>query len=146
MKKLLLLIYNPESSFANLFVLKTTATFKAPAGWHVPSNDEFKTLATYLGGEKVAGGKLKEAGFTRWPSPNKDASNSSGFTALPGGDRETSGTFYSLGQYGYFWTATKEGRDNSNAFFRCFLLYSGAFEDGRHTTKCSGNSIRCIKD
>ena len=119
----------------------------APAGWHVPTNDEFKILCSFLGGEDVAGGKLKEAGFAHWPTPNKDASNSSGFTALPGGDRGSeSGSFYALGQYGYLWTATKAGRDNLNAFFRCFLLYSGAFEDGRNETKCSGNSIRCIKD
>ncbi len=119
----------------------------APTGWHVPTNDEFKTLVTYLGGEKVAGGKIKETGFTHWPSPNKDASNSSGFTALPGGDRGSeSGSFYSLGQYGYLWTATEQGRDNKSAYNRHILLYSVALKDNYIDTKCAGNSIRCIKD
>ena len=108
--------------------------------------DEFKTLVTYLGGEAVAGGKLKEAGFTQWPSPNKDASNSSGFTALPGVDRAKSGSFYALGQYGYLWTATEQGRDNKSAYNRHILLYSGPLEDNYTDTKNAGFSIRCIKD
>lgn len=118
----------------------------APAGWHVPANDEFKTLAAYLGGDAVAGGKLKEAGFTHWPTPNKDASNSSGFTALPGGDRAKGGSFYALGQYGYFWTATEDGSDTKRAHNRHILLYSGAFENDYIDTKGAGFSIRCIKD
>lgn len=118
----------------------------APAGWHVPTNDEFKTLVTYLGGEDVAGGKLKEAGFAHWPSPNKDASNSSGFTALPGGDRAKGGSFYALGQYGYLWTSTETGSDHKNAYNRHILLYSGALEDNYIDSKSAGFSIRCIKD
>ena len=118
----------------------------APAGWHVPTNDEFKTLVTYLGGEAVAGGKLKEAGFTHWPSPNKDASNSSGFTALPGGDRAKGGSFYALGQYCYLWTVTETGSDHKSAYNRHILLYSGALEDNYIDTKSAGFSIRCIKD
>ena len=118
----------------------------APAGWHVPTNNEFRTLVTYLGGEAVAGGKLKEAGFTHWPSPNKDASNSSGFTALPGGNRAKGGSFYALGEYGYLWTATESGSDGKSAYNRHILLYSGALEDDYTDTKCAGFSIRCIKD
>lgn len=118
----------------------------APAGLHLPANDEFTTLVTYLVLEEVAGGKLKEAGFTHWPSPNKDASNSSGFTALPGEDRAKGGSFYALGQYGYLWTGTEQGRDNKSAYNRHILLYSGALEDNYIDTKCAGFSIRCIKD
>lgn len=116
----------------------------APEGWHVPSNAEFKTLVEFLGGQSVAGGKLKEAGFTHWPLPNKDASNTSGFTGLPGGDRAKSGSFYALGEYGYLWTSTESVKNS--AFNRHLLLYSGAFEDDYQDNKCSGFSIRCIKD
>ena len=118
----------------------------APEGWHVPTNEEFKTLAAFLGGDDVAGGKLKEAGFTHWPTPNKDASNSSGFTALPGGDRSKDGSFYALGQYGYFWTASEDGSDTKRAHCRHILLYSGAFENDYIDIKNAGFSIRCIKD
>jgi uncharacterized protein (TIGR02145 family) len=116
----------------------------APEGWHVPTNAEFKTLVEFLGGEPVAGGKLKEAGFAHWPSPNKDATNSSGFTGLPGGNRAKSGSFYALGQYGYLWTSTES--EKNSAFNRHLLLYSGAFEDNYLDNKCAGFSIRCIKD
>ena len=117
----------------------------APAGWHVPTNDDYKILVTFLGGEAVAGGKLKEAGFAHWPSPNTDASNSSGFTGLPGGNRAKSGSFYALGQYGYLWTATVAG-DTTKAMNRHLVLYSGALEDDFRDTKLAGFSIRCIKD
>jgi uncharacterized protein (TIGR02145 family) len=117
----------------------------APQGWHVPTNDEFKTLVEFLGGESMAGGKMKEAGFVHWPSPNKDATNSSGFTGLPGGNRGSeSGSFYVLGQYGYLWTSTES--EKNRAFNRHLLLYSGAFEDNYKDVKCAGFSIRCIKD
>jgi uncharacterized protein (TIGR02145 family) len=56
-----------------------------PAGWHVCMNDELTMLEAFLGGTDIAGGKMKETGTTHWVSPNTDASNSSGFSGLPGG-------------------------------------------------------------
>ena len=69
-----------------------------PEGWHLPSDTEWKQLTDYLG--ENAGGKLKEAGTTHWNAPNTEATNESGFTALPGGYRDNSGYFYSMGYNG----------------------------------------------
>ena len=63
----------------------------APQGWHIPSDIELTTLTNCLGGESIAGGQMKESGFAHWLSPNTDATNSSGFTGLPGGSRGTMG-------------------------------------------------------
>ncbi len=80
-----------------------------PAGWHVPSSDELNTLVTYLGGVDVAGGKLKETGTTHWNSPNGDASNESGFTGLPGAERDITNDFGNgtwIGTFGNWWSTT----------------------------------------
>jgi uncharacterized protein (TIGR02145 family) len=75
-----------------------------PTGWHLPSNAEWTALITYLGGESVAGGKMKETGTTHWISPNTGATNSSGFTALPGGYAIYS-TFTAITIYGNYWSS-----------------------------------------
>jgi len=81
----------------------------APAGWHVPTDAEWTILTDYLGGEKVASAKLKATGTTHWTNPNTDATNESGFSALPGGYRNYSGTFNGVGYYGYWWSSTEDG-------------------------------------
>ncbi len=77
-----------------------------PTGWHVPTNAEWTVLTEYLGGESVAGGKMKEVGTTNWNSPNVDATNTSLFTGLPGGNRE-SGDYYGIGSGGCWWSSTE---------------------------------------
>ena len=79
----------------------------APAGWHVPSDAEWQTLVDYLGGDPVAGGKMKEAGTTHWISPNTGATNESGFSGLPGGYRHTDGYYYDISYSASFWTFTE---------------------------------------
>lgn len=126
----------------------------APTGWHVASDTEWTTLTTYLGGESVAGGKLKETGTVElgtghWHDPNTDANNSSGFTALPGGSRGNSGSFDFRGYSGLFWTATeKPGTGGSYAWQR-YLSYKD--DSAVHPMRMShpvhhGNSVRCVKD
>ncbi|MEI6089318.1 MAG: FISUMP domain-containing protein [bacterium] len=115
----------------------------APDGWHVPSDAEWSTLSTYLGGVSVAGGKLKEEGTTHWTSPNPGATNETGFTALPGGYREYYGTFNPIGTTGYWWSSTEGGTTAArgrNLYFYYSYLYS---YDGH---KGNGLSVRCIKD
>jgi uncharacterized protein (TIGR02145 family) len=80
-----------------------------PAGWHLPSYDEWGILLDQFGGEFEAGAKLKEADTTHWMPPNTGATNASGFTALPGGYRANpDGSFQVLGYTGFWWTSYKE--------------------------------------
>jgi uncharacterized protein (TIGR02145 family) len=114
-----------------------------PVGWHVPSANEWKKLETYLGGVGVAGGKMKEAGTTHWISPNTKAGNSSGFSGLPGGFRNTNGTFDTMGAYGQWWSSTEFSV--TSAWHRN-LYYNVGFDDNVYGYKTDGFSIRCIKD
>jgi len=113
----------------------------APEGWHVPSDEEWTTLTNYLGGEIVAGGKLKENRTTHWRSPNTGATNETGFTALPGGYRVFNGPFSSIGREGLWWCSTEHsinwGRSIGNEFTNLFR--SDFYEN-------SGFSVRCLRD
>ena len=114
-----------------------------PAGWHLPTYDEYTILTTYLGGTSVAGGKMKEIGYTHWSAPNTDATNESGFTALPGGSRLNSGFFSALGSHASFWTTLTPHPESA---WNIQLIYvSGNVYDG-NDYKVSGNSVRCVKD
>jgi uncharacterized protein (TIGR02145 family) len=115
-----------------------------PAGWHVPTDAEWTTLTTWLGGETIAGGKLKETGTTHWTTPNTGATNESGFTALPGGYRTSSGPFGNIGITGNWWSSTEESPPNS-AWFRNMYNNFSVVTRGS-TLKWNGMSVRCIKD
>jgi uncharacterized protein (TIGR02145 family) len=114
-----------------------------PTGWHLPSNEEWAQLTTFLGGENLAGGKLKETGTTHWGSPNTGATNETGFTALPDGGRFDDGTFASLENYGNWWSATESS--TSNAWSR-FMLHNLSNADRSNDYKALGFSVRCIED
>lgn len=115
----------------------------APAGWHVPSDAEWQTLITTLGGEAFAGGKMKETGTEHWVPYNADATNESGFTALPGGARLSDGVFTDLGQSCEFWSTTSY--DGSYAWF-VSVTYAGATAMRSYNNKPMGYSVRCVKD
>jgi uncharacterized protein (TIGR02145 family) len=115
----------------------------APEGWHIPTNEEWTILTDYLGGEDIAGGKLKEVGTTHWNSPNTDATNKSCFTALPGGNRSPDGHFTDIGDSGYWWSAdelTNNPLQTRTMHNNCCNVLIG----NQH--KSNGFSIRCIKD
>lgn len=115
----------------------------APQGWHIASDAEWTTLETTLGGSSVAGGKMKEPGTLNWTTPNTGADNSSGWAGLPGGNRNSSGTFFKVTFNGYWWSATEN--DTANAWFRLLFYTNGALS--RFTTnKRSGFSVRCLRD
>ena len=114
-----------------------------PTDWHLPTDAEWTKLTDYLGGQNVAGGKMKEAGCTHWGSPNTGASNSSGFTTLPGGYRSPYGYFGSLNSYAYLWSSTQ--LDATLAWGR-FPGYNYEFVAYTYIDKPNGFSIRCLKD
>lgn len=113
-----------------------------PPGWHVPSDAEVTTLTTLLGGETVAGGKMKEVGTSHWASPNTGASNSSGFTALGSGYRFSDGTYINLTYGGPFWTASSEF-PTTNAWYR-YLFFASASLSITNGPKVAGYSVRCL--
>ncbi len=114
----------------------------APIGWHVPSDAEWATLTTYLGGESVAGGKLKENCVTLWQSPNTGATNETGFSAYPGGYRNNIGIFSDIG-VGYWWSATDYF--STNAYYR--TMYYNSDDVLRNFCLLNwGLFIRCVKD
>ena len=115
----------------------------APVGWHIPSDAEFTTLSTFLGGDAVAGGKMKEAGTAHWFPPNTDATNSSGFTGLPGGYRNEYAIFGKDGIYNYWWSATEY---NSIYAWNRYLYYGSGALTNSFERKTRGLSVRCIKD
>jgi len=118
----------------------------APAGWHIPSDTEWATLFTYLGGESVASGKLKEAGLTHWITPNTGAANTIGFTALPGGGRSSVGVFANLGYYGFWWSSTEATTGNTGSGMNIYLHYGDAAAVRNSNFKVWGMAVRCVKD
>jgi uncharacterized protein (TIGR02145 family) len=114
-----------------------------PTGWHVPGDNDWTTLTTFLGGEDIAGGKLKETGTTHWLTPNEGATNESNFTALPGGCRYDAGIFGYLTNRGFWWSSTEYSM--SLGYFRTMSSTFG-FVSGDGTNKQYGFSVRCIKD
>jgi uncharacterized protein (TIGR02145 family) len=114
-----------------------------PTNWHVPSYAEWTTLRTYLGDNNLAGGKLKETGLSHWLSPNINATNETGFTALPAGYRDGNGVYFHIGNNSFWWNSNEynatEARmnllSNSSGYIN-FSLYG----------KMIGSSVRCLKD
>ncbi|MEK7720412.1 MAG: fibrobacter succinogenes major paralogous domain-containing protein [Bacteroidota bacterium] len=114
-----------------------------PTGWHVPSDAEWTTLSTFLGGESVAGGKLKETGVLNWKVPNALATNLSGFTALPGGYRTNSGIYSNIGNYGNWWSTTPALTNVAN--YR-YMYYGNGTVTKSFVNLKYGLSVRCLKN
>lgn len=133
-----------QETYGALYNWATVNTGKlCPIGWHVPTDAEWTTLTSYLGGEDAAGGKLKEIGTSHWNSPNVGATNETGFTALPGGVRNTDGQFLDLGSNGYWWSSSEY--DAIYAWYRD-MIYDDHWVNRFKYLKGLGFSVRCIKD
>ncbi len=137
---------NNKSTYGALYNFFTVVDSHklCPTGWHVPTDADWTTLTNYLGGESVAGGKLKETGTTHWYSPNTAATNETGFTALPGGLRSgLYGSFSYIGGYGYWWIYNAGYTDG--ALDRSMRYDYGDFYKSFYH-KQTGFSIRCVRD
>jgi len=173
--------YNPSSIWYNPLNYNTigvlyngyaVATRKlAPIGWHVPSINDWKKLSNYLGGDSISGGKLKSAKTTssihlsflhlgNWMMPNTGATNSSGFSALPGGyyDNNNDKIYYDgtdpnsygfkgNGYAGNWWSSTENMPNSLYSIALSYLNEGIYFTDTESTHKKRlGFSVRCVKD
>jgi uncharacterized protein (TIGR02145 family) len=154
--------HNNEAIYKNLYGALynwhtvDTGNF-CPVGWHVPSDDEWKTLEMYMGmsqsdadaqnwrgADEGIGGKLKESGTEHWASPNTGATNESGFSALPSGFRHfNDGSYWDLRKYAAFWSSTEYS--SNSAWYRTLYFYRSDIER-YYDSKGFGGSVRCVKD
>ena len=112
----------------------------APAGYHIPTDEEWTVLSTFLGGKDVAGKKMKST--SGW-NDDGNGTNSSGFSGLPGGCREANGYFANVGNPGYWWSASES--DVSVAWSRR-LYFANSGLDRSYYYKDNGFSVRCVRD
>lgn len=115
-----------------------------PSDWHVATDQDWIIMADFLGGAAEAGGKLKEAGTTHWMPPNTGATNISGFTALPNGNRKNDGGFTDLRLHGDYWTSTTSGSDN--VWYRSMYYGYKTLDRSDWPNKFLGFSVRCTKN
>jgi uncharacterized protein (TIGR02145 family) len=121
----------------------------APQGWHIPSDAEWTSLTTFLGGESIAGDKMKstgtiQAGTGLWQSPNTSATNESGFSGLPAGYRYVIGTFYDIGYNGHWWSSSEN--NTTIAWYRWLNCINGFVDRDNDGNKTYGFSVRCLRD
>jgi uncharacterized protein (TIGR02145 family) len=114
-----------------------------PTGWHIPTENEWWQLSNSLGGFSLAGGAMKENSLNYWSQPNKGASNSSLFRAVPSGFRFDNGSFSSISNSAVWWTSTEFDICNYKVFY---LLYNQSDLNNGRNDKRTGNAIRCVKD
>ncbi len=125
------------------YVVTPGAQGICPTDWHIPTDDEWTTLTIFLGGANIAGGKMKETGTVHWASPNTGATNSSGFTALPGGYRELNGQFFELTESGNFWASNQDLITSA----WCRYIYNNSVILSRWAYyKTYGWYVRCLKN
>ena len=138
----------------NWFVVDNNAATKTasnggknvcPTGWHVPSDADWTTLTNLYGSELAAGGYLKETGTTHWTTPNTGALNSTGFSALPGGDLWPfyGGSFQNIGLFGVWWSSSAS---NALEAIQRYIQYQDISCVSGITSKQYGCSVRCLKD
>ncbi|MCX6272818.1 MAG: hypothetical protein NTU44_16695 [Bacteroidetes bacterium] len=138
-------IYGGLYDWNEMMQYSTTAGVQGicPSGWHIPTDAEWTILTDYLGGEDVAGGKMKETGLTHWTAPNIGATNESGFTAIGTGIRYYTGTFDGIKNSTYLTSSSEQ--------LTLYVIYRGAYGGyaklwrGSYNLKTEGESLRCMR-
>ena len=132
-------------TYGALYNWHTVNTGKlCPTGWHVPSNEEWITLTNFLGGDTLVGGKLKATGTAFWESPNRGATNETGFSARAGGSRSASGPFLdNVKECAHFWSSTAYSIESA-IFFGIYNITSNYLKT--YCSKEFGESVRCVRD
>jgi len=134
-----------KSEYGALYNYYSVNTGKlAPKGWHVANEADWKVLIDFLGGESVAGGKMKEKGTVHWKILYNVANDSSHFSALPGGCRLPTGKFILLGREGYWWIVWLD--DKNNFAESCTMVSYNTAARKFNENKSYGMSVRCVKD
>ncbi len=132
-------------AYYNWFTVNTGKL--CPDGWHVPSDAEWQVLIDFLGGENTSGSKLKEVGINNWVMSNRDATNSTGFTAIPGGLRLSSdGSFIGQGYFGGWWSSTEIVSSPLGEAFSRSIYGDTTVIAHNQIFKIDGFSVRCIKN
>lgn len=129
-----------DGKFYNWYAVNTGKL--CPKGWHVPTEAEWKALIDYLGGENIAGGKMKQTFL--WEAPNRGADNSSGLEARPVGFKEVNGISDGKGKVSYWWSATEKQAFSTASSVLLNYLSASAFRSDE--SKKRGHCVRCIKD
>ena len=132
---------NPYGKLYNWYAISDSRNV-CPSGWHVPTDSEWTSITDFLGGDTIAGGKMKSSGTQLWSSPNTDATNESGFSGLPGGNRRYDGFFSKMGGDGEWWIAV----DSTYGGLIELVSYSGGIGRYYQVIKVKGLSVRCVKD
>jgi uncharacterized protein (TIGR02145 family) len=141
--------YNNDANIGNTYGLLYNwfavmdARKIAPTGWRVSMDADWLKLVAFLGGEGIAGGKLKEVGTAHWHAPNTQATDDFGFCGLPGGGRAPAGNYGELGKNATFWTSLPQGPDGAYGWS---LINTSSLAEKVAFYKRSGISVRCIKE
>jgi uncharacterized protein (TIGR02145 family) len=136
---------NYKETSGGLYNWYAVATGKlCPNDWHVPTQAEWDSLIAFLGGEDIAGGKLKESGTAHWQDPNVGATNESGFTALPACIRGYDGLFVGPCNHSATWWSSTS-HTGSYAWYSA-LISGSSIANTNTTIKGYGRSVRCVRD
>ncbi len=137
-------LYNYYAAAGIITAGGTSTKNICPMGYHVPTDSDWTVITNFLGGASVAGGKMKQTGTTLWNTPNTGADNTSGFTGLPGGFRDSDGSFIFITNIAFFWSATEF--DTSTAWYLSLYSFGGLVIRNNFYNKSVGASIRCLRD